>query len=246
MTDVAGRLIEAAMELRDALRPLSFAEPVTHVYCPLEYAWPSHEMYLRRFGASKKKVVLLGMNPGPFGMAQTGVPFGEIAAVRDWMGIRAPVGHPSNEHPKRRITGFDCLQSEVSGRRLWGLFAARFGPAEAFFKDHFVANYCPLVFMAESGKNVTPDKLPAREVELVNAACDLHLQRVVEALEPEWLIGVGGYAEARAKVIAEKFPPLHVGRILHPSPASPAANRDWAGEATKQLVKLGVWKHDNP
>jgi single-strand selective monofunctional uracil DNA glycosylase len=241
MMDTAEKLIAAAAQLRDTLHPLAFAEPVTHVYRPLEYAWLPHEKYLRRFGGAKKKVVLLGMNPGPFGMAQTGVPFGEIAAVRDWMGIRAPVEHPENEHPKRRIVGFDCTQSEVSGRRLYGLFAARFGGADAFFKDHFVANYCPLVFMEASGRNYTPDKLTAREMERVNAACDLHLQRVVEALEPEWLIGVGGYAEARANVIAGKFPRLKVGRILHPSPASPAANRDWAGEATKQLVKLGVW-----
>lgn len=236
------RLIDAARELRDALRPLRFAEPVTHVYCPLEYAWASHEMYLRRFGGSKKKVVLLGMNPGPFGMAQTGVPFGEIAAVRDWMGIRASVGHPEHEHPKRRIIGFDCPQSEVSGRRLWGLFASRFGMADAFFKDHFVANYCPLVFMETSGKNFTPDKLPAREMEQVNAACDAHLRSVIETLEPEWLIGVGGYAEERARAALGSKSQIKIGRILHPSPASPLANRDWAGEATKQLVKLGVWK----
>ena len=241
MMDTAEKLIAAAAQLRDTLHPLAFTEPVTHVYRPLEYAWQPHEKYLRRFGAGKKKVVLLGMNPGPFGMAQTGVPFGEIAAVRDWMGIRAPVAQPDNEHPKRRIVGFDCKQSEVSGRRLYGLFATRFSSADAFFKDHFVANYCPLVFMESSGKNYTPDKLAVREMERVNTACDLHLQRVIEALEPEWLIGVGGYAEERAKVIAEKFPRLKIGRILHPSPASPAANRDWAGEATKQLVKLGVW-----
>ena len=157
------------------------------------------------------------------------------------MGIRAPVGRPDNEHPKRRITGFDCTQSEVSGRRLWGLFATRFGTAEAFFEDHFVANYCPLVFMESSGRNFTPDKLPAREMDQVNAACDRHLARVVDALSPEWLIGVGGYAESRALFTAENRPQLKVGRILHPSPASPLANRDWAGEATKQMVRLGVW-----
>ncbi len=237
----AESLVTAARDLRDSLRPVEFGVPVTHVYCPLEYAWAPHELYLRRYGAAKKKVVLLGMNPGPFGMAQTGVPFGEIAAVRDWMGIRSPVAAPANEHPKRRVVGFDCTQSEVSGRRLWGLFAARFGAPEAFFQDHFVANYCPLVFMEASGKNFTPDKLPAREMALVNAACDLHLRRVITALQPEWLIGVGGYAEARALHIAESFPQLKVGRILHPSPASPAANRDWAGEATRQLIKQGVW-----
>ena len=81
------------------------------------------------------------MNPGPFGMVQTGVPLGEIAAVRDWMGIEATVEKPATENPKRPIEGFACTRSEVSGRRLWGLFAERFGTAEAFFTDHFVANY---------------------------------------------------------------------------------------------------------
>jgi single-strand selective monofunctional uracil DNA glycosylase len=235
------RLIAAVDELCSALEPLRFAEPVTHVYNPLLYARAPHEMYLRKHGACRKKVVLLGMNPGPWGMAQTGVPFGEITAVRDWIGVSAPVSKPPREHPKRPILGFDCAQSEVSGRRLWGLFAQRFGTAEAFFREHFVANYCPLVFMETSGKNFTPDKLPVAEAAAVNAACDAHLEKVIRALEPEWLIGVGGYAEQRALVMQEKMPGLKVGRILHPSPASPAANRDWAGVASRQMTELGVW-----
>lgn len=235
------QLIEAAKNLREALHALRFGEPITHVYCPLDYAWPVHEMYLRKHGRGTKRVVFLGMNPGPWGMAQTGVPFGEIAAVRDWVGVSAPVGKPQGEHPKRPITGFDCQQSEVSGRRLWGLFAQRFGTAGDFFKEHFVANYCPLVFMEASGKNFTPDKLPAREAEAVQRACDEHLGRLLAALKPEWLIGVGGYAEQRALAMREKMPSLKVGRILHPSPASPAANRDWAGVATRQLRELRVW-----
>ena len=235
-------LIQAAKTLRDELRPLKFGQPVTHVYCPLEYAWKPHETYLRRFGASPKKVVLLGMNPGPFGMAQTGVPFGEIPAVRDWMGIREVVDVPTNEHPKRRITGFDCTNSEVSGRRLWGLFAEKFGTADAFFADHFVANYCPLVFMQESGRNHTPDKLSAAETQAMEVVCDQHLRSVIAALRPDWVIGVGGFAEARAQRALEAMGGgFKVGRILHPSPASPAANRDWAGTATKQLQSLGVW-----
>jgi single-strand selective monofunctional uracil DNA glycosylase len=236
------KLIEAADELREKLRPLRFAEPVTHVYCPLDYAWAAHEVYLRKRGAGKKRAVFLGMNPGPWGMAQTGVPFGEIAAVRDWIGVTANVERPASEHPKRPILGFGCPQSEVSGRRLWGLFRERFGTADDFFAQHFVANYCPLVFMEASGKNRTPDKLPAAEIAAVDAACDEHLLKVARALDPEWLIGVGAYAEAKAMLVKEKIPALKVGRILHPSPASPAANRDWPGEATRQLVKLGVWR----
>jgi Uracil DNA glycosylase superfamily. len=129
----------------------------------------------------------------------------------------------------------------VSGRRLWGLFSERFESAEAFFDDHFVANYCPLVFMEESGRNRTPDKLPAAEVDPLYLLCDTHLRALVETLEPDWVIGVGAFAEGRAKIALDGMD-VKIGRVLHPSPASPAANRGWAEQATKQLVKLGIWE----
>ena len=149
-------LVNAARRLRRQLKDLSFDPPVTHVYNPIDYARRSHELYLARWGAGTKRVLFLGMNPGPFGMGQTGVPFGEVAAVRDWLKIEAPVARPNIEHPKRPVDGFDCPRSEVSGRRLWGLFAERFAEPQAFFADHFVANYCPLMFMEDSGRNRTP------------------------------------------------------------------------------------------
>ena len=234
-------LIAASRALADRLRPLSFST-ASHVYLPLDYARGPHELYLRRFGGGKKRVVFLGMNPGPFGMAQTGVPFGEIAAVRDWMGISAPVGKPAAEHPKRPVQGFDCPKSEVSGRRLWGLFSERFPVAGDFFRDHFVLNYCPLVWMSATGANLTPDKLPATEMEQVESACLDHLARAIELLDPQYLIGVGAYAEERLKAAADLTgSTATLGRVLHPSPASPAANRGWAEAAAKQLVRLGIW-----
>jgi single-strand selective monofunctional uracil DNA glycosylase len=238
------RLSTAALTLRSALRDLAFTAPVSHVYCPLDYAWEPAQQYLQRYGNSHKRIIFLGMNPGPFGMAQTGVPFGEIPAVRDWMGINAAVGKPSPEHPKRPIDGFSCTKSEVSGRRLWGLFAERFGTADAFFADHFVVNYCPLVFMSATGSNITPDKIPAAEIAPVETACDAHLVAVLQALEPSWVIGVGGFAEAKLARALDSLPAPHgiqLGRVLHPSPASPAANRGWAAAATKQLLAQGVW-----
>lgn len=239
---VVPSLIDAADELRQALRPLTFPAPVSHTYNPLEYAWERHCDYLERFGQGQKRVLMLGMNPGPYGMAQTGVPFGEIPSVRNWMGISGPVGKPDSEHPKRPISGFDCERSEVSGRRLWGLFAERYPKPEGFFAEHFVANYCPLAWMKDTGANLTPDKIPAEAMRPVAEACGEHLLQVIELLEPEFLVGVGAYAEKQLAAAAEKLGSrARLGKILHPSPASPAANRDWAGTATGQLEELGIW-----
>jgi single-strand selective monofunctional uracil DNA glycosylase len=232
-------LVDVSRELSDAVGRLQFAAPVTCVYNPLAYARRLHEGYLRRFGAGRREVVLLGMNPGPWGMAQTGVPFGEVAAVRDWMGLEGEVDKPQHEHPKRPVQGLGCRRSEVSGRRLWGWAAERFGAPEAFFSRFYVANYCPLSFMEEGGRNRTPDKLPAGERAPLFAACDRALQQTVDLLAPALVVGVGAFAETCARrVLADRD--VAIGRVLHPSPASPVANRGWAERAEKDLEKLGI------
>jgi single-strand selective monofunctional uracil DNA glycosylase len=184
-------------------------------------------------------VLLLGMNPGPFGMVQTGVPFGDVGMVRDWLGIDAPVAKPTPEHPKRPVLGFACARSEVSGTRLWGWARDRFGTPQAFFERFFVANYCPLAFMEESAKNLTPDKLPAAEQQALSSVCDEALRDIVRSLRPRLVIGVGGFAERRARA-ALAGENVRVGTILHPSPASPLANRGWAPAIERQLEALGV------
>lgn len=245
--DTATELLDAARELSAALAPLRFCAPVTHVYDPLSYAWAPYEAYVRRFGGGPKRRVLLGMNPGPYGMMQTGVPFGEIAAVRDWMGIEAPVTGPVDMHPKRPIEGFACRRSEVSGRRLWAWAGERWGSADRFFDGNFVLNYCPLVWLEASGRNRTPVQLPAAEIAPVYAACDRHLARALAALAPQWAIGVGGFAERRLREVLADTPlapgqagTIRVGQILHPSPASPAANRGWAQAVDARLLELGA------
>jgi single-strand selective monofunctional uracil DNA glycosylase len=222
---------------------LSFGTKVQAVYNPLVYAVRPYNLYLELAGSSTKKIIFLGMNPGPWGMAQTGVPFGEIAAVRDWLGIEAAVGKPEREHPKRPVEGFACARSEVSGRRLWGLFHERVRTPAEFFREHFVANYCPLVFMDSSGANVTPDKLSAEECVPLFEICDHALAKTIELLEPEWAIGIGGFAEKRIRTVKEQIKhEFSVAKILHPSPANPRANAGWQDEVIGRLVELGVWK----
>lgn len=233
-------VLRAAERLRDAVES-SAVGSAPFVYNPLRYAWPAHRAYVERFGSGRRRAVLVGMNPGPWGMGQTGVPFGDVAMVRDWMGIGGEVGAPERLHPKRPVTGFATTRSEPSGSRLYGWAKARFGTADRFFSDFFVANHCPLLFFDDEGRNLTPPQLRKADARRIAEACDEHLGEVLEALRPEFVIGVGGYAEERARaVVAARGIDAVVGSVLHPSPASPAANRGWAEQAEAQLRKLGV------
>ncbi|HSV93682.1 MAG TPA: single-stranded DNA-binding protein, partial [Desulfobacterales bacterium] len=186
----ASPLERIGLELTRELGGLRFGPPVACVYRPLDYAWEPHRLYLARYGGSPKQVLLVGMNPGPWGMAQTGVPFGEVAAVRDWMGIEASVDRPKPLHPRRPVTGFACTRNEASGRRLWGWARAAFGTPERFFERFFVVNYCPLMFIDADGANRTPDKLKRAEIPALTAACDRALRRTAEQLRPAFVVGV--------------------------------------------------------
>jgi single-strand selective monofunctional uracil DNA glycosylase len=229
-------LVKSIQKLSRQVDGLSFKPPVTHVYNPLGYAWETHEQYLTRY-AGEGQILLVGMNPGPFGMAQTGVPFGDISSVRDWLGIMGGIGQPPHVHPKRPVQGFSCPRSEVSGRRLWGWAQERFGSPERFFRHFFILNYCPLAFMEETGRNRTPDKLAAEEREALFRICDRSLREVSGLLRPSLLVGIGVFAQKRAQ---SALPGHRVERILHPSPASPLANRGWAAKAEEQLSALGL------
>jgi len=231
------KLINITKQLSKDVNALSFSEPVAYVYNPLEYAWKSHRSYVEKYGSGKGRVLLIGMNPGPWGMAQTGVPFGEVNHVRDFLGIEEKVKQPERVHPKRPIQGFDCPRSEVSGRRVWDWAKERYGIPESFFNEFFVINYCPLCFMEEGGKNRTPDKLKPEERDAVFEVCDVALRKFVKVLEPSKIVGIGGFAKKRAMKSLDRD---DIETILHPSPASPIANRGWAPQIEKQFETMGV------
>jgi single-strand selective monofunctional uracil DNA glycosylase len=237
----AERLVGAARRLARRAGALELGGFVEYVYNPIAYASRPHEAYLRRWGAGRREVVFQGMNPGPWGMAQTGVPFGDVETVRDWMGIEERVGRPPRLHPRRPVHGFDVQRREASGRRLWGLMKRRFGPARRFFARHFVSNYCPLVLYDAGGRNITPDRLRAGDRRRLFEVCDEHLRAVIDALEPRWVVGVGRFSEGRIRAVAGEDDGWRPAYILHPSPASPLANRNWAEDTVERLEELGIW-----
>ncbi len=228
-----------AKTLSQKIGKLKFSDPVAHVYNPLDYAWGAHADYLQKYGGTPREILLLGMNPGPWGMAQTGVPFGEVRHVRDWLGIEGEIGRPQNETPKKPVSGFACQRSEVSGKRFWGFAQKQFQTPQKFFKRFLVLNYCPLLFLDAGGRNLTPDKIAASERAPLQKICDDALQNFVEFYQPKFAIGVGGFAKACLERIVTN-PKISLGTILHPSPANPQANRGWEAIIQKQFQDLGV------
>ena len=239
----AARILRAARALAREADRLSFSAPVGFVYNPLRYARAPAEDYLGRYAARSKRVFFLGMNPGPWGMAQTGVPFGEVAMVRDWLGVRGAVGTPEGQHPRVQVLGFECARSEVSGRRLWGLVAEHYRSAENFAQDAFLSNYCPLLFLDREGKNLTPDKIARSDREVLSELCDRFLSVQIQVLRPEWLVGVGQFALKCLQALLPKLPDVRarITSIPHPSPANPRANRDWAAQVRARLEGEGIW-----
>lgn len=228
-------LVKIVCKLARETEHLQFSTP-SHVYNPLIYAWAGHREYLQRYGDRRGRVLLLGMNPGPWGMAQTGVPFGDVVMVRDWFGIDAPLGDMLPEqHRKYPILGMACHRGEGSGSRLWRWAETRLGSPEDFFARFFVWNYCPLLFI-ENGRNLTPERLSRSEADALTAVCDRALNGVIQALAPAAVVGIGRYAERRARALLGDD--ADVRYLMHPSPANPAANRDWPAFAEQAL---GSW-----
>ena len=238
---IVERMIEASSKLRDDVEKFADSlvkeDSVDAVYNPLAYAWEPHRAYLELASGGGAKTLLLGMNPGPHGMGQMGIPFAATSVVRELLKItNLEVGQPRKPHPKRPISGLDWPKEEVSGTRLWGLLANEYGSAESIFKSVFLLNHCPLMlFSGERATNITPDKITGPTTKALLERCDEHLREVVDIMQIERVIGVGRYSEKRA-LNALSGIDISVTTCWHPSPASPLANRN-KGEDWKKNVR---------
>jgi len=93
--------------------------------------------------------------------------------------------------------------------------------------------------MEESGSNKTPDKLSPLLKNDIFDPCDKCLRDLVTITGVKKVIGVGKFARKRIEKSVGDI--CEVGDILHPSPASPKANKNWTGEIEKQLTDLGCF-----
>ena len=95
------------------------------------------------------------------------------------------------------------------------------------------------MFIEAGGRNRTPNQLRVSERKPLIEVCDRALRRTVKQLSPRYVIGVGLFAEERARVALSDIE-VTIGRITHPSPANPKANREWETLIEKEFAALGI------
>ena len=225
-------ILSAYRALSSSLDALVPESPVL-TYNVLSYAWDNHEAYLRMALGKGAGTVMLGMNPGPYGMAQTGVPFGAVSFVRTYLGIDGKVGHPANESPLRPIVGMDIRRDEASGKAVWTM-ASHYGSRDEFLSRCTVLNYCPLLFLDEKGRNFTPDCLQRDFRSKIEDLCTASLSSILAILSPSSVIALGRFAEGKAKACTS----ASVYYFPHPSPLNPSSYSFWKEKALEELRRI--------
>ncbi|XP_020707743.1 single-strand selective monofunctional uracil DNA glycosylase [Athalia rosae] len=241
--NISEKLLSLEWELTEKLKCIQFQLPVEYVYNPIEYAFDVHARYVRKYCQTVKKILFLGMNPGPWGMSQTGIPFGEVNMVRDWLDLTGIVEKPFREQPDRKVTGFACTRSEISGRRFWELFRDLCGVPENFFKYSYLQNYCPIALMDAKGRNITPTELKGLEQKTLHYICDEALVATIKLLRVDIVVGVGRFAEKRAQTVVKTAGlSTQILCIPHPSPRS-LGNENWSEKAAQRLQELNLLRY---
>ncbi|XP_059470377.1 single-strand selective monofunctional uracil DNA glycosylase [Neocloeon triangulifer] len=245
--DTASQFFSVQLWLSGQLKLLKFSDPVFMVYDPVEYAGGIYFQYLQRFCRSPKHLLILGMNPGPWGMGQTGIPFGDVDTVKNYLGLAEfgfLIRQPTQQHPSKIVTGLDCHRKEPSGTKLWGLVKklTNYCPAEIALANIIVHNFCPLIFLKESGCNLTPEELKAsnKKEELFNL-CSTALYHSLRVLQCSQILCIGKFAEKRADLMVKKFSlNALVYSIPHPSPRNVSGRVNWEENAMASLSASGL------
>lgn len=118
MISIADRYILCQKALCQRLAEVDLPPKVTYVYNPLEYAFETHYKFVKKYYNSTKRVLFLGMNPGPFGMSQNGV---STLLLNAFLHIRQPVSHTHTKLQKKNLPLLNALPAYLFFKN--GLFS---------------------------------------------------------------------------------------------------------------------------
>ncbi len=230
--DKASLILELSESLSSELEKVDW-EFAGIVCNPLVYAWENYAEYVRMSVSNSSIILFLGMNPGPYGMMQTGVPFGDINAVKNYLKISGTVLEPECNPPHKRVEGMKISRGEISGQKFWKM-ASTYGSPEEFFAVASVFSFCPLAFI-DGRRNITPDELPVSDRKTIDRICGSSLSALLDILSPSRCIALGHYAEKRLLSSGVDAPVY----FPHPSPRNPKSMEFWdSGKALESFREV--------
>jgi len=157
----------------EGLRPCLVRSTGWKVWNPGLYGEPWHSRFRRCYPPAARPLVLFGLNPGPYGMAQTGIPFTDIRRLVS--ALPALVAELRNAGKRLEVPGLAPVSLppylsrtfEASSVRVYRFLERSWGDAERGWREVVAANPCPLLFIdTETGKNRTPADLRPRLARL--------------------------------------------------------------------------------
>lgn len=74
---ISTKFLDLIDELNVSLEQLHLPSEIQCIYNPTVYARHTFEIFVQKYCNSKKDIMYFGMNPGPWGMSQTGVRISE-------------------------------------------------------------------------------------------------------------------------------------------------------------------------
>jgi single-strand selective monofunctional uracil DNA glycosylase len=241
-----------------SLAPRIAASTGWKIWNPGLYAASWHALFRKEYPASAGCILVFGLNPGPYGMAQTGIPFTDLKRLREHLprlakGLeRRGCSLAGVGLAPRSLRPYLSRTFESSAVRVYRFLSRGWGSAEDGWRSVVVANPCSLLFMDAAGENRTPADLvgavsrrtgslvAARRLrERCNALRRLAAREAVRVLSPRGVVLLGKDAQRAMQTgIAPLLGPDSILGWEHPARAVPDR---WAMGLLEEIKRRG-WK----
>ena len=146
----------------EKLSPRIAAAAGWKVWNPGSYGAPWHRVFREIYPLRERPILMFGLNPGPYGMGQTGIPFTDVRRLRQCLPKMALTLRERGREPRvpglapRSLRRFFTREFESSAVRVYRFLELGWGSAEKGWRSVGVANSCPLLFLDPEGRNQTP------------------------------------------------------------------------------------------
>jgi len=208
------------------------------VWNPALYALDIYQEYLTKFPPEPGAILALGLNPGPYGMAQTGIPFTDCRTASGALGMEMTIPGKAPDDLISRLKKANGKWRGTYERSSLGMYRfliLAWGDIKTAYRNWFVGNPCPLLFLDPERWNVTPADPRLRRMKEVGELRQRAVIGFSEILNPRGIVCFGkDVAKAVGEVAIRQVGPDRVVFYEHPARAVP---EKWAAGLLQELTQ---------